>query len=369
MQQLLISIKGKDLGPAQFDALWQQVISDPQPDWLREVQASSSTEVGHLSSEQLKAIISNTITVMTDMPEKRDEWRETMSGALQRVQGNNQAEDAGFFTAILAMLDGQSPSLPEGHPYTDEINSIKAGIAAGGQGEEISVGISGEVMQAIRDFVNAKDWDATRQVVEAQQSVLFRPEVEALFEQNIASARSAGDQRAVGLLQQHLALLRGCKTIGIAQVFEQLAAAQEGEDAEEEDLPFDAELISRSIAALMGGPQEKMAHAQYLMAQAAQTEDEELKALLNVIQLSLFSKDFSQLGRDLHGVYRQAWEGIAATVEAGGVDPRLFKAIVGSTLAVLGPATNQRGEWRDNLVKLRNQATGQGDRNMVALEY
>ena len=117
----------------------------------------------------------------------------------------------------------------------------------------------------------------------------------------------------------------------------------------------------------MGGPQEKMAHAQYLMAQAGQTEDEELKALLNVIQLALFSKDFSQLGRDLHGVYRQAWERIAATVEAGGVDPRLFEAITGNTLAVLGPATNQRGEWRDDLSKVRNQATAQGDRNMVAL--
>src|SRR5205807_4542432 len=141
------------------------------------------------------------------------------------------------------------------------------------------------------------------------------------------------------------------KTVGIAQIFEPLAAAQEEEDTEEDKLPFEAELISRSIAALMGGPQEKMAHAQYLMAQAAQTEDEELKALLNVIQLALFSKDFSQLGRDLHGAYRQAWEGIAATVEAGGVDPRLFKALAGNTLAVLGPASNQRGEWRDGFAK------------------
>src|SRR5207237_948454 len=60
IQQLLISIKGGNLGPAQFDALWQQVISDPQPDWLREVQAGSSSEEGHISAEQLKVIISNT---------------------------------------------------------------------------------------------------------------------------------------------------------------------------------------------------------------------------------------------------------------------------------------------------------------------
>jgi hypothetical protein len=46
-----------------------------------------------------------------------------------------------------------------------------------------------------------------------------------------------------------------------------------------------------------------MKHAQYLSMLAAQTTDEDLKALLHVIQLALFSKDLSQLGRDLKGVY------------------------------------------------------------------
>ncbi len=34
----------------------------------------------------------------------------------------------------------------------------------------------------MQDFVNAEDWDATRPVVEAQQALLFQPEVETLFE-------------------------------------------------------------------------------------------------------------------------------------------------------------------------------------------
>ena len=39
-------------------------------------------------------------------------------------------------------------------------------------------------MQAVQDFVNAENWDATRHIVETRRAVLFQPEVEILFEQN-----------------------------------------------------------------------------------------------------------------------------------------------------------------------------------------
>jgi len=275
VQQLLISIKGQVLGPAQFDALWQQIITEVQPDWLRDVQVRAPSAQTHLSSEQRRVIVANTITVMTDVPEKREEWRETIAGALKQTQSINQAQEVGFFSALLALLDHQASSLPEGHPYAEEIKAIQAGIAAGGQDQE--------------------------------------------------------------------------------------------RDAGEDALPFDAELIPQSIAALLGSPQEKMAHAQRLLAQVAQTSDEELKTLLHVIQLALFSNDFSQFGRDLRGVYRQAWETIAVSVEAGGVHLEVFEAIARNTLAVLGPAAQQHGEWRSNLVDLRNQVTAHGDRNMATL--
>ena len=106
---------------------------------------------------------------------------------------------------------------------------------------------------------------------------------------------------------------------------------------------------------------------QYLAEQIVQATDNDLEALLQVIQLALFSPDPSQLGRDLQGIYRQAWEAIAISVEAGGVDPRLFELVARNTLAVLGSASNRRSEWRSNLVEMRNQATAKGDRNMVAL--
>jgi tetratricopeptide (TPR) repeat protein len=271
VQQLLISIKGQVFGPVQFDTLWKEVISETQPDWLCEVQVTPFSEETRRAIEQMNMFVANTITVMTEMPEKREEWREKIGWALQKALSINRSQDAEFFTAILAILDNQSLSLPVGHPYAIVIDSIQASIAAGGL------------------------------------------------------------------------------------------------DGKKDALPFDVELIPRSIAALLGGPQKKMEHAQYLTMQAAQTTDEGLKALIHVIQLALFSKDLSQPGRDLKGVYQQVWEAIVVGVESGGVDPRMFGAIINNTLAVLGPASHQRSEWRNNLVELRNQSTTMGDRNMVAL--
>ena len=144
----------------------------------------------------------------------------------------------------------------------------------------------------------------------------------------------------------------------LAKIQEGIAAGgpEDDERSQDDDLPFDAELISRSIAALLGGPQEKMAHVQYLTAMSTQATDEKLKALLQVIQLGLFGGDLSQLGQNLSGVYREAWEAITVGVETGGVDPRLFAMIVQNTLAVLGPAAEQRNEWHDALTQMRSQA-------------
>jgi tetratricopeptide (TPR) repeat protein len=271
VQRQLISIKVQILDPAHFDALWSQVIYQPQPEWLCDLQAISSFEQ-----------------------------------------------------------------------------------------ESLSFDISDELLQVVRDYINTEEWDVKRQLVEVQQEFLFQPEVEMLFKRNIAQARIRGNQRVTQLLDDHLTLLYACKTIGIAEAFAQLT--EEGEA-----LPFDADLIPSSIAALLGGPQKKMEHVQYLSTLASQTTDEDLKALITEIQLALFSKDISQLGRDLKGIYQQAWEAIVVGVESGGVDPRVFDALIHNTLAVLGPAAHQRSEWRNNLVELRNQSTSMGDRNMVTL--
>src|SRR5205823_800180 len=98
---------------------------------------------------------------------------------------------------------GRAPTFPNDHPYAQSIVAIQFGIAAAGPP---SSGVSEEIMQAVRAFVNAEDWDASRQIVEAKQALLFQPEVEALFEQNIEQAKADGEERMARLLEQHLAV-------------------------------------------------------------------------------------------------------------------------------------------------------------------
>jgi tetratricopeptide (TPR) repeat protein len=225
-----------------------------------------------MPAAQIQQIITNTVAVMTVVQDRRAEWREAIAGALQEAQ-QQRADwqfERDFFTAILAILNGQAPALPEDHPYAQAVEAILAGIAA-------------------------------------------------------------------------------------------------PQEDEPDDLPFDAELIPRSIGALLGGPQKKMAHVQYLTEQAARATDEGLKAFINTIQLALFGSDLSRLGQNLSGIYKQAWEAIVLGVKTEGVDPQLFEQIVHNTSVVLGPAADKRGEWRDNLTQIRSQAIDTGAQQLVAL--
>lgn len=86
-----------------------------------------------------------------------------------------------------------------------------------------------EIVQAIKAFVNVENWDATQQVVEAQQEILFRPETELVFEWNIEQSKAGGEQRVVEMLEMHLAVLRACKADGIAATFERMRELGQGE--------------------------------------------------------------------------------------------------------------------------------------------
>lgn len=224
-----------------------------------------------------------------------------------------------------------------------------------------SIQVSEEVIQAIGDFIGTEEWQAMQANVEARQEILFREEVEQLFELNIILAQADGNDHAARLLKQRLKLLRTCKEQGIERAFAQVLSSQQG------TLSFDPELPGRSIAALLGGPQEKLVHTQYLITQANTTSDEQLQALIRTIQLALFSTDLSLLGQDLQGIYRQTWEVIALQVETGGVDPQIFEQLANNTLAVFSSAIENRSQWRRTLANILDQATARGDRKMAIL--
>jgi len=94
-----------------------------------EGQASPAT----LPEDQVGAIVVNTVGVMTRLAERREEWTETMRSAARNAEGQGpewQVERE-FFAAVLAVLDGGSPALPDDHPYAAALTAIRQGIAEG----------------------------------------------------------------------------------------------------------------------------------------------------------------------------------------------------------------------------------------------
>ncbi len=113
-------------------------------------------------------------------------------------------------------------------PQPSWLNDVQVGSSASNvtlTEEEVA-----EIVEAVNVFVHTENWDATQQVVEAQQEILFRPEVELIFEQHIGQAKARGKKRALEILETHLEVLRACKTDGIAATFERVRAMGQGEE-------------------------------------------------------------------------------------------------------------------------------------------
>jgi pentatricopeptide repeat protein len=85
--------------------------------------------------------------------------------------------------------------------------------------------ITDEIIQAVNEFVNTQDWEATHQILLQQQPLLLSPEVERLFEHNIALALQKQNQRFADMLTIHLSLLRACKQMGVEAAWTQFQSS------------------------------------------------------------------------------------------------------------------------------------------------
>ncbi len=77
-----------------------------------------------LSNRLVETLVSNTIIALTDIPEKRDKWRKAIAGALGQAQSGNMQVETEFLTAILALLDSETPVLLAENPYTGALQTI-----------------------------------------------------------------------------------------------------------------------------------------------------------------------------------------------------------------------------------------------------
>jgi tetratricopeptide (TPR) repeat protein len=379
MRQLLAQVKLQVLGAERFDALWPALGVGSQPAWLADATPAPPGPF-RLPPDQQRMLAANTVAVLTTAPEKRAEWRAVIAAAGQQMAGDDLADLAAFNAAILALLDEQPADLPADNDYHALWQAILDGVAQGGlpPGEEDAEDADdpdgAPRVAAINAFVGANSWAASRQVVEEQQEVLLSAAVEQIFLANIARARASGDNRAAAYLQQHLDLLLACRRIGIGAAFAALEAQAAAQEVDEDDdgsedgfeLPFDLDLIPQTIAALRGSHPQRLAHLQTVLPLAAQADDPALKAFWSAVQMALVGADLREVGRKLTGLYAQLWAAIVAGVSGGG-QPDLLEMIVGNTLAVLGPAAAQRGQWRSELEQLHSQAAAEGMRGLADL--
>jgi tetratricopeptide (TPR) repeat protein len=230
-----------------------------------------------MPTTRISQIASNTVAVIKTMPERRAQWREKITRASMESQQQGRQSDVDFFTAVIAMLDGETPMLPADHPYASALAKIQADIASS------------------------------------------------------------------------------------------VPQSEEEGGYEKDDISLDDALIHRSIVALLGGEELRRAHLHYLETRSKQAKDEGLKSLIHVIRLALIGGDLSQLGQQLSGMYRAAWERIVMVVETEGVDPLLLEMIVWNTRAVLGPAAIQRGEWHETLTQIKDQVKEGNSSDLVEL--
>ncbi len=85
-------------------------------------QGASST----LPFETIQQWVQNTYAVMKHVPEKLAEWREQLEGAKIKMSsmGDDWQNEVGFVDALLAVLRGEKPRLPESHPYYEPVRQL-----------------------------------------------------------------------------------------------------------------------------------------------------------------------------------------------------------------------------------------------------
>ncbi len=286
-----------------------------------------------LTANLIKTIRENTIAVMTNVPEKRDQWRTAVEQVLSQAETGQLPADVDFFQAILDILDDEKPKLPPDNPHAGTIEAILAAIAGEGSGEADAE--TEAMLAAVRSFLTTENWTETRKVLEENQEVLLRPEVEELFAANIRHAREQGQTQAADMMQIHLMLLRDAKKLGIPAAFERLealvragteaveaekAAQQEPEPEPEPETgpvptaPGLPDSFVKDVAAALRGPS---ARKQQLFEALSHLHPKEAgaEALIREVQKALFGDSIDRLGGKLESPYDSLWQAIVERVK------------------------------------------------------
>jgi hypothetical protein len=280
----------------------------------------------HLSSEQVQVMASNTIIVMTRAPEKRPEWRNALRNHLNQAKQFNYQSEIEFFSALMGLLDDVPPSMPVESPYAPIIKAIQDALAGKAPEPVEEVEPPKEVMNAVRELLQAKNPHALRKVIEKRQAQLFRVETQDFLASLAQEAQSTGDQNAMQVLVTYAGILQQCQQAGIEATFEQINQAQKEnaaqpqaerivlspEAAVETGPAIPEGFVDRCVEGLRGGKPEREALFNFLEGQSIR--DEGFSALLKTVKLALLGSNPKKLGKDLAGEYAAAWQEIVTGI-------------------------------------------------------
>jgi tetratricopeptide (TPR) repeat protein len=237
MQQALDILRATDLpqdAAGQTPEMIEHALQAMQNGtFVNEQSGASST----LSAEEITTLINATVAVMTDKPERKAAWREATAGALADAQqhGTNLHTTVDFLTALLAILDGQPPSLAADHPYAPAIVAIQDGIAKGGPAPDDEGDVS-EAIQALWVFSEVSV--AMLRSIHPQEKMAFMQQLTALQEQTPDDQMKALFQAIqLALLGGDLAHL-GNHLTGLArQVWDVIVAGVQQDDTPSDEMP------------------------------------------------------------------------------------------------------------------------------------
>lgn len=76
--------------------------------------------------ETIQNWLGNTHAVRTAVPEKLDEWRGVLEGHKGKMlaMGADWQNEVAFVEALLAVLRGEKPVLPNDNPYADLVKGL-----------------------------------------------------------------------------------------------------------------------------------------------------------------------------------------------------------------------------------------------------
>lgn len=97
-----------------------------------------------IASEQIDAIVTMIVEAMTSADTAVEDVCVNLQGALEWVRNQGLQNEIEFFTAGLAILDGEQPDLPDGHPYRNAIAAVYTRIREAALDE-----IIGQVVSAL----------------------------------------------------------------------------------------------------------------------------------------------------------------------------------------------------------------------------